>query len=550
MDLNPITIRRGLRLGDLEAETDIELLSETFIDNGELPLLEDVQRAESIIVGRTGAGKSALLIELASRAHAFKILDPNDISVRFLESSDIIQFFETIGVNLDLFYKLLWRHILTIELLKIRYSLKSETDSNGVWQRLTGLVERDEAKKKSLSYFKEWGGKFWLETEEQLKEITEKLSKDIKTGFGAELQGVDMSVTGAKSLTEERKSEIIQKANRVVSTIQIQKLAGVLDLLEDQVFDDSQKNYFILIDKLDEEWAETETRYRFIRALIEEIKTFRKIGTVKIIISIRRDLLEIVFDKTRSAGFQQEKYESYLVPIIWTRDSLRRMIESRINVVFKKQYTRENVLISDLFPSIRPSKAEGRDPIDYILDRTFLRPRDTLQFINECFHAAINSPRISWRAISEAETRYSERRLNSLYEEWGDVYPAIQVTLEILRGAPSLITRSYIKEKIETIVDRLMDFPNDPCGKSINDYCSDNNKDVSEADIVAVIVCCLFRIGVIGVKQGKTTPYAWSDYDNTSLSHSTVKRIEHIKIHKIIHKALEIREYEGASGLL
>ncbi len=127
--VDEIKIKRGLRLGDLEAETDRELLRACFIDNGELDLLTDVHAPESIIVGRTGAGKSAMLIQIEERAEHFKMLDPSDISIRFLEHSDIIQFFDSIGVNLDLFYKLLWRHIITIELLKMRYSLSSERDS-------------------------------------------------------------------------------------------------------------------------------------------------------------------------------------------------------------------------------------------------------------------------------------------------------------------------------------------------------------------------------------------------------------------------------------
>ena len=116
------------------------MLADCFVDNGEIDLLRDNKRAESIVVGRTGAGKSALLMELSNRVYKSKILDPYDISIRFLEHSDIIQFIEILGVNLDLFYRLLWRHILTIEFLKIRYDLKSESDSSNLWSSLTNFV--------------------------------------------------------------------------------------------------------------------------------------------------------------------------------------------------------------------------------------------------------------------------------------------------------------------------------------------------------------------------------------------------------------------------
>lgn len=153
MSDNEIVIKRGLRVGDLEAETDKELLSKCFVDNGDVELLVDVERPESIIVGRTGSGKSALILRINEVVEKSVVLDPNDISIRFLEHSDVIQFFEGLNVNLDLFYRYLWRHILTVELLKLRYSLKSESDSNNLWDKLFSLVGRDTAKKEGLAYF-------------------------------------------------------------------------------------------------------------------------------------------------------------------------------------------------------------------------------------------------------------------------------------------------------------------------------------------------------------------------------------------------------------
>jgi hypothetical protein len=58
-------------------------------------------------------------------------------------------------------------------------------------------------------------------------------------------------------------------------------------LLAEYSFDDPQKNYYIIIDQLDDNWAENDTRYKFIRALIEEIKVFRKIKNIKIIAALR-----------------------------------------------------------------------------------------------------------------------------------------------------------------------------------------------------------------------------------------------------------------------
>lgn len=72
---------------------------------------------------------------------------------------------------------------------------------------------------------------------------------------------------------------------------------------------------------------------------------------------MRKDLLDLVFDKTRGAGFQEEKYESYILPIQWTREELIELIEKRVKEVFKRQYTSEDVTFNDIFPSA--TRGEG-----------------------------------------------------------------------------------------------------------------------------------------------------------------------------------------------
>lgn len=76
-----------------------------------------------------------------------KVIYPHDISIRFLEHSDILQFFEELGVKLDLFYRQLWRHILTVELLRIRFEIINPEQSQGLFGRLTEWVARDYVKK-------------------------------------------------------------------------------------------------------------------------------------------------------------------------------------------------------------------------------------------------------------------------------------------------------------------------------------------------------------------------------------------------------------------
>ena len=541
MSKDTIVLRKGLKLGELDAESDKELLKACFIDNGTLKRLLDLDDHAAIVIGRTGSGKSALLLQAKEKCEHSCLINPHDISIRFLEQSNIIQFLSELDIKLDLFYKILWRHILIVEVLKMRYHLHDERASSNFITSLYHSISRDKTKKKAFDYFSEWGNKFWLEVDEQLKELTEKFTRDIKSELGSRFSDVDISLEGAKSLSNERKTEIKPRASQVVSGIQIKRLNEVFDLLAEHAFTDKQKSYYLLIDHLDEDWAETATRYRFIRALIEEIKSFRNLPQVKIIVALRQDLLEIVFDKTRDAGFQEEKYEAYLLPLKWTQQELEELVQIRINEVFKKQYTKCDVSISDIFPA--PKKGTQESAFDYIVSRTLLRPRDVLQYVNECLIVAAGRDRISWTAILSAEASYSSKRLKSLQEEWWNVYPAFKESVNILRGLPNSFTRSDITaDRLDATCATLHDMSQlDPCVQACKKLYSPETK-TTTSDVTSELLKCFYHVGIIGIKISKLDSCFWSFLDQPRASNSDIKRANQIKVHKMVYHGLEIRE--------
>lgn len=542
MDKNPITIRKGLKLGELDAKADKDLMLACFVDKGELTKLADVGDPASIILGRTGSGKSAMLFKIASDAEHAAFLDPHDISIQFLEHSNVIAFFNELDVKLDLFYRILWRHILTMEFIKLRYDLRSEKQSRNFLERLYDFISSDSVKKKALDYFSEWGDKFWLDTDEHLRELTTKLTRDVEANLHTEFPNLNVSAKGARSLSEEERTEVRSLATKVVSSIQIKKLNEVLDVLAEYAFCDTQKKYYLLLDQLDEDWAETETRCRFIRALIEETKTIRRVPQIKVIAALRTDLLEMVFDRTRGAGFQEEKYESYMLQLQWSRDDLKTLIDLRVKEVFRRQYSGACVVFDEVFPS--PRKGGGTTPADHVLDRTLRRPRDVLQFFNLCLLGAADRPRVSWRVIQSAEAIYSGKRLDSLKEEWADIYPSLGDTFEVIRGIVSPFTRSTISgDRLNNVVLALHDGAvSDPCVSKVRDYYDPDKGLVKEADVISEFLICLYQVGAIGVKISTRETYLWSFIDQPRLKNSEARRANRIQVHKMLHHSLEIHE--------
>jgi hypothetical protein len=164
------------------------------------------------------------------------------------------------------------------------------------------------------------------------KRLTTKLESDLKASIDGARLGIPISLTGGGSLTGEQKQEIVQRAQHVVNEVQIRELSDMIELI-DEVLDDPQRYYYILIDRLDEDWVEDNLRYLLIRALIETVRDFSKVKHAKIVIALRYDLLDKVIRVTGDAGFQEEKYESLYLPIEWSRDRLLELLDRRIDTL-------------------------------------------------------------------------------------------------------------------------------------------------------------------------------------------------------------------------
>ncbi|MGH8492863.1 MAG: P-loop ATPase, Sll1717 family [Moraxellaceae bacterium] len=535
-----IKIRKNTKIGALDAETDADFLQECFINNGDIDQLLSCNSPEAIVLGRTGAGKSALLLRIEATEPHCKKLDPNEISFKYIENSKIIKVLEELNVNLDLFYRLLWRHILAVELLKLRYDLDNEQKQSKMLQTFEAIFSRNQAKRKAIEYLRTWGDKFWEKTEVRIREITKKLEGEVAAKFKAIFGGSDIDLGAVKKLSDSERVELTEKASDIVNQIQTKELSDVIKLLAEDIFDDEKRKHYILIDQLDENWANTETRCRLIRALIEEIKTFRKIKPAKIIIALRVDLLQQVFEKTRDNGFQEEKYESYMLPLKWARNDLLSLIDIRINKVFERQYTKQDIHFSDIFPTAKWETEANA----YILDRTASRPRDVMQFVNECLLQAIDSPRISWRSLKAGEAIYSKKRLNSLFEEWEGIYPSLKESVNCLRGHQSNFGRTNLTTESnkfsETICKVYESKFQDELGKIIASYF--DKKEATDGEVTSALIQCFYRVGLIGLKLNATDTYLWSYIDQPLVSRSEAKKAQSIRIHKMYWRALDISD--------
>lgn len=535
----PFKVKKGVSIGEPDAESDQLFLAECFTDTGDYGALKDSQNPQRIIVGRTGAGKSALILQLKNTEDNVIEISPENLSLNFISNSDIINLLEKAGVKLDIFYTLLWKHVFAVELLRAKFHLSTEEKTKS-WldQFIPGLRKRDQNKERALAYIRDWGDKFWQETEYRIKEVTQKLENDIKAQLGADLNGLKFGLSGGQKVSDETTAEVVHRAQRVINSIQIKALSDVLDLLAEEIFDDPQQTYYIVIDKLDENWVDSNLRYRLIRALIETVKSFRVIPAVKIIIALRLDLLQTVFRETRDPGFQEEKYQALMLNLKWDKNSLEHLLDKRITRLVREQYTNQSIGLRALFPK----SISNSDFIDYFFSMTFYRPRDAIAFVNECLRKAEGRDGITVQCVRDSEIEYSAARMDALYFEWIVHYPRLSEYICLLERMPvKFKLSSFTKEKIDDFTLKVCvdgERDSDPVIRAGYSYLNGGS---SHHSFVIELVKALYTVGIIGIKPDGFTAEIWQSNGARCPSDGQIKPTSTISIHPIAWSRLGIR---------
>lgn len=534
------TFRKHASIGAAAAEEDTQFLSKCFVDNGDLERLVDCTDRRRIVLGRTGAGKSALLWRLIEDTDAI-VISPETLSFNYLTNSTILQFFLEAGVKLDLFFKLLWRHVFTVELLKRRYNLRNRVETKSFIQTLRNLVTPDRHKQRAINYLLQWGDQFWEETEYRIKEITKRIEDDLSASISGRLTVAELRAGGASKLTEEEKTEIVQRGKTVINSIQMKELTDVLQFLNEDVFADEEKHFYICIDKLDENWIDESFRYLLIRSLIETIRDFLQVRNVKIIAALRTDLIERVFRFTRDAGFQEEKYRSLYLPLRWSKHQLLEVLDRRVNYLVKQTYTKQAVGYADLLP-VRLDKRVSA--ADYLVERTLMRPRDLIEFFNSVIEPAAAKPAITKTMILQGEGVYSRNRMRSLQDEWVNEYPTLIDCAGLLkRQTPVFRLSDLVQYQVE-----------DFClGQAVadsakRDLLSTQARAVAEGIIswsqfVVTLAHVLYITGVVGLKTEQFEGYQWAHEGPSTIVGDTINMLASVKVHPMFHRVLGINPH-------
>jgi len=530
-------------LGGIAAETD-NLLEEAFYNSSDYNVISSKSDRRCFIIGRTGSGKSASLQRLEDEhpEHVIRI-NPENLALPYITNLQLIQKLDGLGVNLDLFWSMLWKHVLLVEIIKHRYHVNSAIAKQNFFTILREKITSDHTKKQALDYLEQFEDRFWEDTDVRIRGITESFRQKVDEAASVHLMTAGVGV-GADGGTEvenyvETRREEADRYQRIVNDTQLTRLNAMLDVLDEYILDDDRNFTYVVIDDLDREWVDEGIANDLIRCLFRTVLDLKRVGNLKILVALRSNIFQEL-DFGRKSGGQEEKFRGLVLDLKWSPADLEEMLDERVAVAAAKSGIVAKTL-DDLLPN--PNKTRG-NALDYILDRTLMRPRDAISFANECFIAGADKNRLGWEEIQSAEPIYSSKMLLSLRDEWKGTYPSIDKAVEKFRGSPMKMSREELTPRLDEILLLVSDPKIDGVGwlTAVSSEMWNSPPGVYDFTIYQPLLEILFSTGLLGcaTKERALPTYYFEDRHFISRS-TTFAKAMYFHIHRAYQSGLEIK---------
>lgn len=399
--------------GQVSAERD-ENLSEYFYDNGILDIVIK-NKYHFLVLGRKGAGKTAVFRYFSYNYK--KYVNENDLVVSLSLQDynwNVHGLLSSAGKSQSIAYVQSWKYVIYI--LAIRALLERYVSLDDLSQAKSIIDKIYETKDPGIG-----------------KIIGEKLLRLVKLKLpsaGFNIDEIDISAdAGEIAFSDVQKDEILK--NSLNKTIE-----RIVDIFECSLIKAMKGTgrIFVTFDRIDEAWdsASFESSQRIISGLIGASETIvsRFDGKLRPIVFIREDIFETLDindkNKLRSDCGQL---------LSWNKNGISRVILKRINYFARKSGNSEFVSIDDIFD--RNQMRQQRAPLDYILLRTMLRPRDFIKmfllikanmqqrFEDPFDDQIVSEDKLECQSIYNSEPAYSEWLIEELRDEWRAQFPMI-----------------------------------------------------------------------------------------------------------------------------
>jgi hypothetical protein len=283
-----------------------------------------------------------------------------------------------------------------------------------------------------------------------------------------------------------------------ISEIHFQKVISIIiDKLKNI---SSDATYFLFIDELDEGYKAGDGFLRLmLLALLRSVENLsletRTTGlNLRPIVALRSDIFDSLEDNDIN------KLDDHIVRLSWTSESTTRY--SLFDVVSARIAASADPTSNSSWESLideadRPGFLPRDESLfDFIVSRTYLRPRDLIKFL-KCCQKAPRKDRLSFSTVLASEQAYSSWFQNEFRDEVQSFLPVWRQTLQCLSRVRSKAVFNFIWLRSE--------LEQDP---EIARWCRENKREVTN------VINTLFDYSVIGsIDKTHRTSYRYMNPD-------------------------------------
>jgi hypothetical protein len=413
----------SLNIGSSAAENEYRDLGEYYIETHEF---KRALRGEGrIVAGRKGSGKSAIFWQIRDRVRSM----PHNLVLDLKpDGYQLKKFKEQVLQLLDEGTKehtitAFWEYLLYLEICNQIF----ENDKKVVGRNpnLTDKFLELENLYKSDDFIQE--GDFSERLGKLLSQIQDKFESKLK---------------GKSSLDREELTEILYSHD--VNQLKSKLTAYLIE----------KETIVILIDNLDKGWPAQgleDADVLLIKSLLEATRKIerdfkRSHSECNSIVFIRNDVYELLVETTSDRG------KEAVIKIDWTDVNLfKQLIRQRL--IFGGADADQN--IENIWSDICIENIEGDNSLDFLIQRSLMRPRCLIELIQHCVSHAVNLDRskISEEDILAGLHAYSIGLSKELSKEIRDVYPKAENVLYVFFASKNYLTREDCLLKILDIHD-------------------------------------------------------------------------------------------------
>lgn len=421
-----LTKLQSLQIGDPTAENEMTTLGSYFLATDQFS--KALRGEVNLVVGRKGAGKTALFIQMRDRIRRDKsnvVLDLKPEGYQLLKLKEDILAHLTQGASHHL-VTAFWEYLI---LLEITYKLLEKDQSAHKFNHeIRDLYLGLERTYRTEGYSVE--GDF----SERLLALSQKISLEYGQRYG--------NADGTKLTTDE--------VTQLVYSHDIKMLRAQVN-----AYLEHKQDVWVLFDNLDKGWSTQGVDVvdaMVLRCLIDAgrkvERDMRKAGnSVHCLVFIRNDVYEHLMRQSADYGKEMR------VTLDWTDpDMLRELL--RLRLVSKLPEESGDLSFDQIWRQLCVShySLTGEETSSYIIDRSLMRPRNVIKIFahSRGFAANLTHSKIEDADLEKGVKAYSQDLLVELDHELSDVFPAGRDLLYQFIDAPPQMTRQQLSALIES----------------------------------------------------------------------------------------------------